>query len=129
MTGETRHDWEHSTPSRETLRYSLTFRTLAAGFTPPYVWKAPQDAEAGTIPPPPLVDPARPSSRTSLVLADPGFGGRDPSFLSRALDEANPTSAVAGWKLLEPPGPVAFPDAMRRRRRGRPASPLPSLTL
>ena len=35
MAGEARHEWEHSIPKGETLRYSLTFRTLAAGFAPP----------------------------------------------------------------------------------------------
>jgi alkylated DNA repair dioxygenase AlkB len=29
MTGEARHVWEHSIPEMETLRYSLTFRTMA----------------------------------------------------------------------------------------------------
>ena len=37
MTGKARHDWEHSIPDMETLRYSVTFRTLSAGFTPPDV--------------------------------------------------------------------------------------------
>jgi len=30
--GEARHVWEHSIPPMEALRYSLTFRTLAAEF-------------------------------------------------------------------------------------------------
>lgn len=29
MTGASRHDWEHSIPPVDTLRYSLTFRSLA----------------------------------------------------------------------------------------------------
>jgi alkylated DNA repair protein (DNA oxidative demethylase) len=29
LRGEARHDWEHSIPQLETLRYSVTFRTLA----------------------------------------------------------------------------------------------------
>jgi alkylated DNA repair dioxygenase AlkB len=28
MTGEARHGWEHSIPSVETPRYSITFRTM-----------------------------------------------------------------------------------------------------
>jgi alkylated DNA repair dioxygenase AlkB len=31
MRGPARHDWEHSIPPLETLRYSLTFRTLLDG--------------------------------------------------------------------------------------------------
>lgn len=34
LQGEARHEWEHSIPPLETLRYSLTFRTLKAGATP-----------------------------------------------------------------------------------------------
>ena len=34
LAGAARDAWEHSIPALETLRYSLTFRTLAAGFTP-----------------------------------------------------------------------------------------------
>jgi alkylated DNA repair dioxygenase AlkB len=30
LRGEARHDWEHSIPQLETLRYSVTLRTLAA---------------------------------------------------------------------------------------------------
>jgi alkylated DNA repair dioxygenase AlkB len=37
LDGESRHVWEHSIPPMEALRYSLTFRTLAAEF---------QDAES-----------------------------------------------------------------------------------
>ena len=29
MTGESRHVWEHSIPSVQTKRYSITFRTMA----------------------------------------------------------------------------------------------------
>jgi alkylated DNA repair dioxygenase AlkB len=35
MAGEVRMAWEHSIPAVETLRYSLTFRTLAPDFMPP----------------------------------------------------------------------------------------------
>jgi alkylated DNA repair dioxygenase AlkB len=31
LSGEVRHEWEHSIPEMESLRYSITFRTLAAG--------------------------------------------------------------------------------------------------
>jgi alkylated DNA repair dioxygenase AlkB len=36
MTGESRHDWEHSIPPVQALRYSVTFRTMGgtAGATP-----------------------------------------------------------------------------------------------
>lgn len=32
LEGEARTEWEHSVPPVDTLRYSLTFRTVAAGF-------------------------------------------------------------------------------------------------
>ncbi len=32
LEGESRTEWEHSVPPVDTLRYSLTFRTVAAGF-------------------------------------------------------------------------------------------------
>jgi alkylated DNA repair dioxygenase AlkB len=34
LDGEARHVWEHSIPPMEKLRYSVTFRSLAAGYTP-----------------------------------------------------------------------------------------------
>ena len=34
LTGEARHVWEYSIPPMETLRYSVTFRTLAEGYSP-----------------------------------------------------------------------------------------------
>ena len=34
LDGEARQVWEHSIPPMETLRYSLTFRTLAEDYTP-----------------------------------------------------------------------------------------------
>jgi len=34
LRGEARHEWEHSIPPMETLRYSLTLRTLAAQVPP-----------------------------------------------------------------------------------------------
>ena len=33
LDGEARHVWEHSIPTMEKLRYSVTFRTLAADYT------------------------------------------------------------------------------------------------
>lgn len=34
LDGEARHVWEHSIPPTKTLRYSVTFRTLADDYTP-----------------------------------------------------------------------------------------------
>jgi len=31
MSGEARHVWEHSIPAVDSLRYSITFRTMTAG--------------------------------------------------------------------------------------------------
>jgi alkylated DNA repair dioxygenase AlkB len=35
LSGEARCDWEHSIPPKDQLRYSITFRTLAPGFSRP----------------------------------------------------------------------------------------------
>jgi DNA oxidative demethylase len=35
LQGVARHEWEHSIPQMETLRYSITFRTMKQAFSPP----------------------------------------------------------------------------------------------